>query len=77
MLDPIFRKLDEETLSRLRVRAARNGVSVAEEVRRILTKAVDAPERLGDLALDIFGREHGVDLELPERTPHEPFILRE
>ena len=71
------RKLDEETLSRLRVRAARNGVSMEEEARRILREAVSAPERLGDLALRIFGREHGVDLELPERTPHEPPDLGE
>ena len=66
------RKLDDETLSRLRVRAARNGVSMEEEARRILKEAVSAPERLGDLALRIFGPGHGVDLELPERTPHEP-----
>lgn len=70
------RKLDEETLSRLRVRAARKGVSMEEEVRCILREAVSAPERLGDLALQIFGREHGVDLELPERIPHEPPNLR-
>ena len=66
------RKLDDETLSRLRVRAARNGVSMEEEARRILKEAVGAPERLGDLALRIFGPGHGVDLSLPERTPHEP-----
>ena len=66
------RRLDEETLARLRSRAARNGVSMEEEARRILRDAVNAPERLGDLALEVFGRRHGVDLELPERTPHEP-----
>ena len=66
------RRLDEETLSRLRARAAKNGVSMEEEARRILRQAVNAPERLGDLALDVFGRRHGVDLELPERTPHDP-----
>ncbi len=71
------RKLDEETLSRLRIRAARHGVSMEEEVRRILKEAVSAPERLGDLALRMFGPVHGVDLQLPERSPHEPVGLAE
>ena len=34
------RKLDDETLSRLRIRAAKHGVSMEEEVRRILKDAV-------------------------------------
>ena len=69
------RKLDEETLARLRIRAASHGVSMEEEARRILREAVSAPERLGDLALQIFGPRHGVDLELPERVPHRPIDL--
>lgn len=71
------RKLDDETLSRLRVRAAKHGVSMEEEARRILRDAVSAPDCLGDLALRIFGPERGVDLQLPERTPHEPLALNE
>lgn len=71
------RKLDDETLSRLRIRAAKHGVSMEEEARRILKDAVSAPDRLGDLALRIFGPEHGVDLRLPERTTHEPLDLTE
>lgn len=71
------RRLDEETLSRLRIRAAKHGVSMEEEARRILKEAVAAPERLGDLALQIFGARHGVDLALPEREPHEPPELGE
>ena len=71
------RKLDDETLSRLRIRAARQGVSMEEEARRILKEAVSAPENLGDLALRIFGPKHGVDLRLPERTVHEPLDLAE
>ena len=71
------RKLDDETLSRLRVRAAKHGVSMEEEARRILKDAVNAPDCLGDLALRIFGPEHGVDLQLPERAPHEPLDLTE
>ena len=66
------RKLDEETFARLRARAAQHGVSMEEEVRRILNETVSAPAKLGDLALKIFGPNRGIDLELPERTPHEP-----
>jgi plasmid stability protein len=69
------RRLDEETLSRLRIRAAKHGVSMEEEARRVLKDAVSAPDYLGDLALRIFGPQHGVDLPLPERTPHEPLDL--
>lgn len=77
MADLSVRRLDDETLSRLRMRAAKHGVSMEEEVRRILKEAVSAPERIGDLALRMFGPEHGVDLRLPERTPHEPMDLAE
>ena len=71
------RRLDDETLSRLRVRAAKHGVSMEEEARRILKEAVSAPDQLGDLALKIFGPKHGIDLQLPERAPHEPIELTE
>ncbi|MGB5200105.1 MAG: hypothetical protein WBN68_15165 [Sedimenticolaceae bacterium] len=71
------RKLDDETLSRLRIRAAKHGVSMEEEARRILKDAVSAPDHLGDLAMRIFGPEHGADLQLPERAPHEPLDLTE
>ena len=71
------RKLDDETLSRLRIRAAQHGVSMEEEARCILKNAVSAPERLGDLAVKIFGPKHGVDLQLPTRTPHESLDLSE
>jgi plasmid stability protein len=71
------RRLDEDTMSRLRIRAAQHGVSMEEEARRILKDAVSPPDHLGDLALRIFGLKHGVDLQLPERTPHEPLDLSE
>ena len=71
------RKLDDETLARLRMRAASRGVSMEEEARRILKAAVAAPERLGDLALKTFGSQHGVDLELPAHAPHEPTAITE
>ena len=67
-----IRRLDEETIRRLRLRAARNGRSMEEETRRIIRQAVATPERIGDLAVQLFGPAHGVDLELPEREPHQP-----
>ncbi|NKC16592.1 MAG: hypothetical protein GKR94_31655 [Gammaproteobacteria bacterium] len=69
------RKLDEDTILKLRVRAAKNGVSMEEEARRILTAAVTTPEKIGDLACSMFGKSHGVSLELPARPPHEPMPI--
>lgn len=70
------RKLDDDLYERLRIRAAQHGVSMEEEVRQILKRAVAAPERLGDLALEYFGA-NGVELELPPREPHDPMTLGE
>ena len=70
-----IRKLDDETYDRLRIRAIQHGVSMEEEVRQILKRAVAPPERLGDLFLKVFGPERGGELELPPREPHEPVDL--
>jgi plasmid stability protein len=67
-----IRRLDDETLQGLRIRAARHNISMEEEARRILCQAVAAPLRLGDLALQLFGAENGVELVLPKYTTHEP-----
>ena len=67
-------KIDDELYERLRIRAAKHGVSMEEEVRRILRRAVSAPERLGDLAREVFG-DDGVELDLPPRAPHEPMSV--
>jgi plasmid stability protein len=67
------RKIDDEILVQLRVRAARHGVSMEEEARRILKQAVAAPERLGDLAVRVFSPAYGgTELDLPEREVTEP-----
>lgn len=62
-----IRKLEDETLQRLRLRAAQHRVSMEEEARRILRQAVMPPKQVGSLAQAYFG-EDGVDLELPERA---------
>ncbi len=66
------RRIESEVYDRLQVRAERHGVSMEEEVRRILKHAVAAPDRLGELAVECFGPVHGVELQLPPREPHEP-----
>jgi len=69
--------INENTLARLRFQADRHGRSIQEEIRQILQDAVEASLPPGDLALSLFGPEHGVDLELPERQPHQPPDLDE
>jgi len=67
------RKLDDETLKRLKIQAAHHGVSMEEEVRNILTAGVSPKEGLGDAAVRIFGSLYKDDsLELPLREVHEP-----
>lgn len=67
------RKLDRNVYERLRVRAAKNGVSMEEEVRRIISQAVGAPEKLSDVFHKYFGPENGIDLDLlNQREPHNP-----
>lgn len=54
------RQLDAETLARLRVRAAEHGVSMEEEVRRILRQAVSASRPISAVFREHFGPEQGV-----------------
>ena len=72
------RNVDDLTAQLLRERAASHGLSMEEEARRILRTAVMAPPRLGDLAMQIFGPEHGLDaLEIPASLPSEPPVFAE
>jgi plasmid stability protein len=66
-----IRKLEDETLQRLRVRAAHHQVSMEEEARRILRQAVMPPVQLGSLAQSYFGQD-GVELDLPKREVYSP-----
>jgi len=69
------RNIDDAVYERLRICAAEHGISMEEEVRRIIQRSVASPERLGELALECFGSAHGVELELPARQTHEPVDL--
>lgn len=67
------RKIDDETFNRLRLQAARHGVSMEEEIRQILKKAVTTPERLGDLAVRLFSPAYGEgELVIPPRETSDP-----
>lgn len=68
------RKIDEDLYERLQRRAAREGVSMEEEVRRILRRALTTPVQLGTLAVECF-REIEAELDLPERPPHSPLTF--
>jgi antitoxin FitA len=65
-----IRNIDPTVKERLRVRAARHGRSMEEEARRILGEACgpeDRPQTLADIALELFGPEGGVELDIPPR----------
>lgn len=70
-----IRNLDDNLKARLRMRAARHGLSMEQEVRNILqtTLAADAGPTSGlELALRInqrFKALGGDELPMPERTP--------
>lgn len=67
-----IRNLDEETKSRLRVRAATHDRSMEEEARVILRTALARDSTPADLAVAVrkrFARFGGVELELPGRDP--------
>lgn len=67
-----IRNIDPGVKERLRVRAARHGHSMEAEVRRILIEAANTPEpgeNLASIARELFGPEHGIELELPPREP--------
>ena len=67
------RKLDEDTFSQLRIQAAKHGVSMEEEVRQIIKRAVTTPEHLGDLAVRLFSPAYdGEELSLPQREIPDP-----
>jgi plasmid stability protein len=71
------RNLDDAVYEQLRMHAARQGISIEEAVRRLITRTVQAPARLGDLALECFGADHGASLDGFERNPHEPVTFSE
>ena len=65
-----IRNLAPRVKERLRVRAAQRGQSMEAEARAILESALDKSSPGTSLAAimhELFGPEHGVELELPQR----------
>jgi antitoxin FitA len=71
-----IRNLDETTKQRLRIRAARHGVSMEEEVRRILKEALhpeETPSGLGQRLRDRFAAVTAEEFVVPKRhAPRSP-----
>ena len=65
------RRLDDEVVRRLKMRAQRDGLSVEEAVRRILADAVVDVEPAGAMIRRLIG-DDGVDLDLPAREVDAP-----
>jgi plasmid stability protein len=64
------RNLNDETKTKLRQLAAQHGHSMEEEVRRILSRAVNQADEkgLGTLISQQFEAIGGVELEIPPRS---------
>lgn len=71
-----IRNLPLTVKERLRARAAQKGRSMEAEARVILQSVLDTPpqprESLTSIMRELFGPEHGVDLELPPRVAERP-----
>lgn len=74
MANLLIRKLDDTLHARLKARARQHGHSLEEEVRETLRLALarDAstqePVSLMRIAEHVFGRDRGVELDLPARS---------
>lgn len=71
----MIRNLDETTKANLRIQAARNGISMEEEARKLLRKAVNPPvpsEGLGTRLQRRFGTFGGVEMEKALETSRLP-----
>lgn len=69
-----IRRIPEDVLDRLRVQAAKHGVSMEEEARRLIKAGVAGAEPVGALARELFG-DDGADLEIPPREIVAPVDL--
>jgi plasmid stability protein len=73
-----IRKLDKQVYAKLKIRAVRHGISMEEEVRQIISQAVDMPEKISAVFKKYFGSKNGIDLhDVQRRKPHEPMDFDE
>jgi len=71
------RNIEDSVYERLRIRAARHGFSMEEEVRQLILREVNLPERLSSVFEENFGSKNGVDMKSPKKRPHQPMELGE
>jgi len=66
-----IRQLPDPTKEKLRLRAARAGLSLEAYLRQVLQSASETDPNvspnLADLSLACFGEKNGIDLDLPPR----------
>ncbi len=70
-----IRNLEETTKSRLRVEAAKHGLSMEEYARRLLRRGLGVGDETGGLGSRIhgyFAESSGIELQLPGRSPVRP-----
>ncbi len=72
MTSVLIRNVDKALHKRLKASAASHRRLLEEEARELLRVAVARQEtrpreNIADVALGLFGREHGVDLDIPRR----------
>ena len=70
------RNLDNTVYMSIRLQAADKGVSMEEEVRRILARGVAPPKRISEIFRKNFGAKNGITLDLRHKA-HEPMEFDE
>ena len=66
-----IRKLDSHAYQQLRMRAAQHAISMEEEARQIIYRAVAAPDSISHVFQKHFGTQNGIDI-LETHNPHVP-----
>lgn len=65
------KNLPDALYKKLQAQARRERRSVAQEVTRLLSEALDAPKRLSILDLQGLGKEHWLDVDAAEHVARE------
>lgn len=73
-----IRNLDDKLYQQLQLRATKHGVSMEEEVRQIIARAISVPANVSLIFEKYFGEKNGINLEgIEDRPPHEPMSFDE
>lgn len=65
-------QLDDHIYAQLQALAKKHDISMEEEAHQIISQAVAAPERIGNVFKKYFGARNGVNLKIPRYKPHNP-----